>query len=117
MKVKGAQSCPTLWDRMDCSTPGSCVLHCSRGIHGILQARILEWVAFPFWRSSQSRIEPRFPALQADSLPAEPQGKHLLHTRCNYGECEVVMNQIKTLTSRSLLFSGDKSQISKIYNM
>ena len=46
------------------------------GPHGILQARILEWVAFPFSRgSSQPRIKPRSPTLQADSLPAEPQGK------------------------------------------
>ena len=47
------------------------------GLHGrILQARILERVAFPFsTRSSQARIEPRSPALQADSLPAEPQEK------------------------------------------
>ena len=45
-------------------------------VHGILQARILEWVAFPSSRgSSQPRgIEPRSPALQAD-LPAEPPGK------------------------------------------
>ena len=44
--------------------------------HGILQARILEWVAFCFSRgSSQPRIEPKSPTLQADSLPAEPQGK------------------------------------------
>ena len=42
----------------------------------ILQARILEWVAFPFSRgSSQPGIEPGSPTLQADSLPAEPQGK------------------------------------------
>ena len=41
-------------------------------IHRILQARILEWVAFPFSRgSSQSRD----PTLQVVSLPAEPQGK------------------------------------------
>ena len=40
------------------------------------KSRILEWVAFPFSKgSSQSRIEPRSPILQADSLPAEPQGK------------------------------------------
>ena len=40
------------------------------------QARILEWVAFPFSRgSSNPGMEPRFPALQTDSLPAEPQGK------------------------------------------
>ena len=40
------------------------------------QARILECIAFPFSKgSSQPRIKPRSPALQADSLPAEPQGK------------------------------------------
>ena len=45
-------------------------------VNGILQARILEWVAFPFSRgSSQPRIKPGSPALQEDSLPAEPQGK------------------------------------------
>ena len=54
---------------MDCSLPGSTV-------HGVLQARILEWVAIPFSRgSSQPGIEPRFPALQADSLPSKPPGK------------------------------------------
>ena len=43
---------------------------------GILQARILEWVAVPFSRGfSQPRIKPRSPALQVDSLPAEPPGK------------------------------------------
>ena len=40
-------------------------------VHGILQVRILEWVAFPFSRgSSQTRDEPRSP-----TLPAEPPGK------------------------------------------
>ena len=49
MKVKVAQSCPTICDPMDCSLPGS-------SVHGILQARILEWVAVPFSRgSSQPR--------------------------------------------------------------
>ena len=44
-------------------------------VQGILQARILERVAFPFSRgSSQPRIKPWSPALWADSLPAEPQG-------------------------------------------
>ena len=36
-----AQSCPTLCDTMDCSLPGS-------SIHGIVQARVLEWVAISF---------------------------------------------------------------------
>ena len=48
-KVKVAYFCPTLCDPKDCSPLGSTV-------HGILQARILEWVAIPFSRgSSQSR--------------------------------------------------------------
>ena len=38
-----AQSYPTLWDLMDCSLPGS-------SIHGILQARILEWIATSYSR-------------------------------------------------------------------
>ena len=39
------QLCPTLCDPMDCSLPGS-------SVHGILQARILEWVATSFSRGS-----------------------------------------------------------------
>ena len=45
-KVLVAQSCLTLCDPMDCSLPGYGL------IHGILQARILEWVAIPFSRGS-----------------------------------------------------------------
>ena len=41
-------------------------------VHGILQARVLEWVAFPFSRGSS---QPRSPSLQADYLPVELQGK------------------------------------------
>ena len=45
-------------------------------VHGVLQARILEWVAFPFSRgSSQPRDRTRSPTLQEVFLPAEPQGK------------------------------------------
>ena len=45
-------------------------------VHGILQARILEWVAGPFSRGDfQPGVEPRSPTLQADSLLAEPAGK------------------------------------------
>ena len=48
-EVKVAQSCMTLCDPMDCSLPGS-------SLHGILQARMLEWVAIPFSRGcSQPR--------------------------------------------------------------
>ena len=43
--AKSLQSCLTLCDPMDCSLPGS-------SVHRILQARILEWVAIPFFRGS-----------------------------------------------------------------
>ena len=45
VKVKVAQLCPTLCHPTDCSPPGS-------SVHGVLQARILEWVAIPFSRES-----------------------------------------------------------------
>ena len=41
-------------------------------VHGILQARVLEWVTFPFSRGSSQPRDSRSPTLQADSLPAEP---------------------------------------------
>ena len=69
MKILVAQSCPTLYDPMDCSLPGS-------SAHGILQARILECVAMPFSRDLPNPgIKPRSPTLQADSLPFESPGK------------------------------------------
>ena len=62
MKVKSesevAQSSLTLSDPMDCNLPGS-------SIHGIFQARVLEWGAIAF----------SAPAWQADALPSEPPGK------------------------------------------
>ena len=47
--AKSLQSCPTLCNPIDCSLPGS-------SVHGILQARILEWVAMP---SSRGSSQPR----------------------------------------------------------
>ena len=54
-------------------------------VHGILQARILDWVAFPFSRkSSQPGIEPRSPALQADLYQLSRQGSKDPVLRCDY---------------------------------
>ena len=47
MCVLSHKSCPTLFDPMDCSPPGS-------SVHGIFQARILEWVAISFSRGFSS---------------------------------------------------------------
>ena len=53
MKVKSesevAQSCPTLSDPMDCSLPGS-------SVHGIFQARALEWGVIAFSRQTLAAI-------------------------------------------------------------
>ena len=63
------QSCPTLCDPMDCSLPAS-------SIHGIFQARVLEWVAISFSRGlPDPGLKPRSPTLQAAALPSEPLGK------------------------------------------
>ena len=64
MKVKVTHSCPTLCDPMDYT------------VHGILQARMLEWVAFPFSKwSSQPRDWTKVSYIAGRFLPAEPQEK------------------------------------------
>ena len=69
------QLCPTLCDPMDYSLPGS-------SVHGILQARILEWVSIPFSGGRPNLgIEPESPALLADSLPSESPGKPNIYYR------------------------------------
>ena len=83
-------------------------------VHGILQARILEWVAIPFSReSSQPRdwtqvscIKPRSPALKEDYLSSEPSGKphYILMKTKLYGEatcvCSGQQSQSPKLTSQ-----------------
>ena len=66
-----AQSSPTLCNSMDYNPPGS-------SVHGILQARILEWVGISFSGNlPDPGIEPRSPTFQADSLSSAPPGKPL----------------------------------------
>ena len=66
------QSCPTLGDPRECSPPGS-------SVHGILQARIVEWVACPppgdLPHPGIETESLASPALEVDSLPAKPSGK------------------------------------------
>ena len=60
VKVETGQSCLALYDSMDYT------------VHEILQARILEWVAFPFFGDlPEPGIQQGSPALQANSLPTE----------------------------------------------
>ena len=67
MHAKLLQLCPTLCNPMDCNLAGF-------SVHGILQARIPEWVGMPSSRaSSQPRDWTLSPALQVDSLPTYSQ--------------------------------------------
>ena len=72
MKVKSesevAQSCPTLSDPMNCSLPGS-------SVHGIFQARVLEWVAIAL--SEEQRYSMLNPGLINPERSAAYQGLHL----------------------------------------
>ena len=62
------QLCLTLCDLMDYSLPGS-------SVYGILQVKILEWLAIPFSSEySQPRDQSQVPELKADSLLSEPPG-------------------------------------------
>ena len=69
-EVKVTQLCPTLCDPMDSS------------VHGILQARILEWVAFPFSRgSSQPRDQTQVSHIAGRCLTSVPPGKLLIEVK------------------------------------
>ena len=69
------QSCLTLCNPTDYSPPGS-------SIHGIFQARVLQWVAFSSPGDlPDPGIEPRSPSLQADALQSEPPGKPPFKTK------------------------------------
>ena len=74
VKVLVVQSCLILCDPMDWSLPHLCV-------RGVLQARILKWVAILFSRGTLNPgIEPWSPTLLADSLLSEPPGKPILNS-------------------------------------
>ena len=63
-----AQSCPTLYDPMECSPPGS-------SVHDIFQARILEWVIISFSRGSSQLRDQTQVSCTAGRLLTELQGK------------------------------------------
>ena len=90
VKVSVAQLCPTLYDRMDCSPPGSSVL-------GSLQARILEWLVIPFSRGSsclrdRTRVSCFAGRFFTTELPGKPESDN-----------EVRKNQASGVTSGSLV--------------
>ena len=81
MHAKSLQLCLTLCDPMDCRLPGS-------SVHGILQARILEWVAIPFSRGSSQ------PGIKPGSLCVSCTGI-LIHTGIHILICQYVLLKFK----------------------
>ena len=76
MCAQWLQSHLTLCDPMDCSLPGS-------SVHGILQARILEWVAMP---SSRETSRPRIKPKSVSCI-----GRQALHHLCHLGSPSAVI--------------------------
>ena len=88
-EVKVAQLCPTLCHPTDCSPPGS-------SVHGILQAKILEWVAVPFSRgSSQPRDRTQVFHIAGQFFTVSVL--HLLNPYCILGTLNVFLNCVSTL--------------------
>ena len=82
-EVKVAESCPTLCDPMDYSLPGS-------SIHGILQTRMLEWVALPSFReSSQPRDQMHISYVSCKwfFMTSATWEAHWFHKEASYSPC------------------------------
>ena len=106
MKVLVAQLCLTLWDPMDCSPPGS-------SVHGILQARILDWLAISFSRGSSRPSDwTQVSCIAGDTLPLSHQGSPIyIHTHTHTHTHTHNYTQISTwgvlsfiLTSWSIIY-------------
>ena len=95
-------SCVRLCDPLDCSPPGS-------SVHGILQARILEWVAmscsrgvFPTQGSNQCLS--RLLYLQAGSLPLAPPVAAPYHPACSSPNPHLIPSLHSSISGRLLIF-------------
>ena len=88
MFAKSLQLCLILHDPMDCSPPGS-------SVHGILQARILEWVTMPSSNRDDSGIEP-------ESLASSALAGRFFTTR--------------TTWKAPLLYNGDTTRLVPSFN-
>ena len=106
MKVKSesevAQSCPTLSDPMDCSVPGS-------SVHGIFQARVLEWGAIAFsigpitpWQIESEKVEAVADFIFLGSkITADDNRSHEIKRRLLLGR-KTTTNLDKILKSRDI---------------
>ena len=86
-EVLVAQLCPTLCDPVNCSPPGS-------SVHGILQARILEWAAISSCRDPPDPgiepMSPVSPVLAGGFFTTEPVGKPCIWSTSAQRTCGVI---------------------------
>ena len=104
------QSCPTLCDPMDCSPPGS-------SVHGILQARILEWVAISFSRGpSQPRDQTQVSRIAGRrfNLWATREARQVLNKTC-WRTNIICETHIKIVIQWSCSFECNKNKMSWFY--
>ena len=99
---KHAQSCPTLCDLTDCSPPGS-------SVHGILQARILEWVAKASsrgssWHRDQTQVSTLAGRFFTAEQPAKPFSEPCLDTK--------LTAPLRHVTSQPIASTRDSPEIS-----
>ena len=94
MRAKSLQSCPALCDPRDCGLPGS-------RVHGMLQARILEWAAIPLqgiFPTQGSKLH--LSCLlhwQADSLPLVPPGSFFVFGRVESDNGDLAFSSLSFL--------------------
>ena len=115
MKVKVIHSHPTLYNPMDYT------------VHGIFQARILEWVAFPFSRGSfQPRDQTQvsciagrlFSSLSTSLYMGFPGGSVVKDSAYNAGDLGSIPGLGKEITNKNLLYStGNSTQCSVVTQM
>ena len=111
MKVKSesevGQSCPTLSDPMDCSLPGS-------SVHGIFQARVLEWGAIAFSESLKwQKVKDKEKTLKIARGKKKTKNRHIkanTHKAINKFLCKKIAGQIGVAQYIQSILKEEKQQ-------
>ena len=94
-----SQSCPTLRDPMDCSLPGS-------SVHGIFQARVLEWVATAFSRNIYIYIKAKENIWRNGSSSVKVEG--LIHNCVCKSSSNLTIVKISDIQSKLMVISEER---------
>ena len=105
-----AQLCLTLCEPMDCSPPGS-------SVHGILQARILEWVAIHVSRGGfQPRDQTQFSGTASRFFTVWATRSASITCSNDYYQCNSTLRKEKVFFGQVTFFLWDKWQLSCLWN-